>query len=82
MMMVGCSRAGMRPLEKIGLHPGHAFLLGGEPIANIGLLGQMETNQGRAPLRRGNHINPSLHDISPRAGPLEFIYEAGAQIIP
>ena len=33
--------------------------------------GRMDTDQGRAQLRRGNHSNPSPHDIPPKGGTLE-----------
>ena len=35
----------------------------------------MDTNQGRAHLRRGNHSNPSLQDIPPRWGPLAIFFQ-------
>ena len=57
-------------LEKFGLWPGHAFLLGGEPLTNYGSPGHMDTDQGRTILRRGNHRNPSPQDIPPRGRPL------------
>ena len=62
------------PLEKFGLRPGHTILLGEEPLANFGLLGRMDTDQVRAPLRRGNHSNPSPHDIPPMGGLLAIFF--------
>ena len=60
------------PLEKFGMRPGHAFILGGEPLENFGSPGRMDTDQGRAPLLKGNHSNPSPHDTPPRGGPIDF----------
>ena len=45
--------------------------IGGNPWKNSGSPGRMYTNQGPAHLLRGNHINPSLHEIPPRGGTLE-----------
>ena len=39
--------------------------------------GSMDTNQGRAHLRRGNHSNPSPHNTPPRGGLLEFFPRPG-----
>ena len=63
------------PLENFGLWPGPAFIPVGEFLANSGSPWQMETNQGWAPLRRGNHSNPSPHDILPRGGPLAIFFQ-------
>ena len=38
--------------------------------------GRMEIDQGRALLRKGNHINPSPHEIPPKREPLAFFSEA------
>ena len=44
------------------------------PPQNFGSPVWMDTDQGRAPLRRGNHSNPSLHDNPPMGGPLAKIF--------
>ena len=56
------------PLETFRLRTGNVLLPGGEPLENFGSLGRMDIYQGRAPLRRGNHSNPSPHKILPREG--------------
>ena len=68
------SPLGGKPQEKFDLRPGQAFLLGGEPLANFVLLGRMDTDQGRAPLRRVKHSNQSPHDIPPMELPLVFFF--------
>ena len=37
-------------------------------------MGRMDTDQGQSPLRRGNHSNPSLHDIPLRGRPLTIFF--------
>ena len=56
--------------KQFGLQPGHAFLPVGERLEHFGSPGRMDTDKGRAPLRRGNHSNLSPHGIPPRGGPL------------
>ena len=50
------------------------YPIGGNPWQKFGSLGWMETDQGWAHLRRGNHSNPSPHNIPPRGGPLAFFF--------
>ena len=61
---------------------GTNFPIGGNPWQNFWSQGRMDTIQGRAPLRRVNHSNPSPHDISPRGVTLAIFPVARAQIIP
>ena len=49
-------------LSKFRPQPGHAFLLGGGPLAHFELPGRMDTNQGQAPPLWVSHINPLPHD--------------------
>ena len=63
-----------RPLAFLLRGQGTNFLIGGNPWKNYELLRQMDTDQGRAPLCRGNNSNPSPHNIPSRGGPLVFIF--------
>ena len=52
----------------------HTFIPEGKPVESFGLPGRMDTNQVWARLRRGNHSNPSPHNIPPRGGPLAIFF--------
>ena len=58
------------PLANFFPKPGHKFSHRGEHLENFGLPGRMDTDQGQDHLCRGNHNNPSPHDIPPLGGPL------------
>ena len=70
------------PLEKKSQGRGTNSPIGENPWKKFGSPGRIDTNQGWAPLRKGNHSNLSPRDIPPRGGPLEFFSGAGAQILP
>ena len=42
----------------------------------------MDTDQGQAPLHRGNHSNPSPHIIPPDRGPLAIFFQGRGKISP
>ena len=57
------------------LRPGHELFHRRELLEMFGFPGHMDTNQGQAPLRRGNHSNLSPHEIPPRRVPLAIFFE-------
>ena len=82
-----CRSSGRRPPTMVGRPrkgswPGHKFLPEGKTLANFGSPGRMDTDQFQAPLRRGNHINPSLHNIPPRGVPLAIFFQCRAKNSP
>ena len=49
--------------------------IGGKSLKKFGSPGRMDTDQVQAPLHRDNNRNLSSHDIPPRGGHLEIVFQ-------